>query len=136
MKFDIDRYCGSVQRLSLDGIDFDAFRSEPLPAWTLRCLRYMHDIEHHTVCYLRDLLVTPIHQEPDVTAFLTLWAFEELWHGEAIGAVLTAHDEPAGPARVVPLRRRRAAAERWKPLVHSSAAVDRYSSPALVTAAA
>lgn len=61
MKFDIDRYRASVQRLSLDGIDFDAFRSEPLPGWALRCLRYMHDIEHHTVCYLRDLLVTPIH---------------------------------------------------------------------------
>ena len=67
----------------------------------------MHDIEHHTVCYLRDLLLTPAHRDPDVTSFLACWVFEELWHGEAIGAVLRAHGEPAGAARVGRLRQRR-----------------------------
>ena len=51
----------------------------------LRCLRYMHDVEHHTVCYLRDLLVDPAPTtRPGMTAFLTFWACEEFWHGEAI----------------------------------------------------
>ena len=48
----------------------------------------MHDVEHHTVCYLRDLLVTPAHRDPEITTFLTMWTFEEFWHGEAIAAVL------------------------------------------------
>ncbi len=46
----------------------------------------MHDVEHHTVCYLRDLLLTPAHQDPEITSFLSCWVFEEMWHGEAIGA--------------------------------------------------
>ena len=56
----------------------------------------MHDIEIHTSCYLRNLLNTKAHHDPDITKFMTMWNFEELWHGEAIAEVLRAHDEPAG----------------------------------------
>ena len=66
----------------------------------------MHDVEFHTVCYLRDVLATPAHQDPDVTTFLTLWNLEELYHGEALGAVLAAHDQLAGAERVRCTRRR------------------------------
>ena len=58
----------------------------------------MHDVELHTICYLRDLLVTPAHNDPDVTTFLSCWAYEELWHGEALGDVLAAHGRPSGAA--------------------------------------
>jgi hypothetical protein len=105
VSFDIDAYSRRTARLDLDGIDFASFRREPLDGETLRCLRYMHDVEHHTVCYLRDLLVTRAHRDPTMTTFLTFWAFEEHWHGEAIGQVLTAHGEPANGARVAPMRR-------------------------------
>ena len=57
---------------------------------------YMHDIECHTICYLRDLLVTSAHRDPEITTFLTFWSFEEYWHGEAIATVLRAHGEPPG----------------------------------------
>ena len=66
----------------------------------------MHDVEHHTVCYLRDLLLTPAHQDPEITSFLSCWVFEEMWHGEAIGAVLEAHGEEAGAPRIAALRQR------------------------------
>ena len=72
----------------------------------MRCLRYMHDVEHHTVCYLRDLLVTRAHDDPVITSFLTMWAYEEFWHGEAIGKVLRAHDEIAGRPRIDAARAR------------------------------
>src|SRR4029079_8209676 len=87
----------------------DAFHTHRLDADVLRCLRYMHDIELHTVCYLRDLLVTSAHRDPEITTFLTFWSYEEYWHGEAIATVLRAHDEPAGAARVRQLRRTRLA---------------------------
>lgn len=48
----------------------------------------MMDIESHTVIYLRDLLATRAAFEPDVTAFLSCWAYEELWHGEAFSRFL------------------------------------------------
>jgi hypothetical protein len=109
----IDSYKRRAARLDLAAIDFDDFRDQPLPEDALRCLRYMHDVEHHTVCYLRDLLLTPAHRDPDVTSFLACWVFEELWHGEAIGEVLAAHGEIAGAPRIATLRQRR----RWRDAV-------------------
>src|ERR1700722_9490447 len=106
MRTTIDSYKSRAGRLDLTGIDFDDFKDEPLAPGALRSLRYMHDVEHHTVCYLRDLLLTPAHQDPEITSFLSCWVFEEMWHGEAIGAVLEAHGEAAGAPRIAALRQR------------------------------
>jgi hypothetical protein len=122
MRLDLDRYAAQAGRLDLTGIDFGAFRDRPLDAASLRCLRYMHDVEHHTVCYLRDLLVTPAHRDPRVTTFLTVWSFEEMWHGEAIGRVLTAHGDIAGRPRVARMRRCLGARDRLAPAVHAAGA--------------
>jgi len=106
MRTTIDSYRKRAGRLDLEGINFDDFKDQPLPAAALRSLRYMHDVEHHTVCYLRDLLLTPAHQDPEITSFLSCWVFEEMWHGEAIGQVLEAHGEQAGAPRIAALRQR------------------------------
>lgn len=104
--FDIDRYSQSVGRLDTDDIAFDAFADRPLSPAALRCLRFMHDVECHTSCYLRNLLNTKAHHDPEITKFLTMWNYEELWHGEAIAEVLRAHDEPGGSVRVAAMRQR------------------------------
>ena len=106
MAFDLETYKRITDRLDLDGIDFDAFRDQPLAPEHLRCIRFMHDVEMHTSCYLRNLLNTKAHHDPEVTTFLTLWNFEELWHGEALAKVLEAHGEVAGAARVGTMRQR------------------------------
>ena len=90
MTFDIATYRTHSEKLDLEDIDFGSFRDQPLSPEALRCLRYMHDVENHTVCYLRDVLVTRAHRDPDLTSFLTLWNYEEFWHGDAIGRVLAA----------------------------------------------
>jgi hypothetical protein len=77
----------------------------------------MHDVEHHTVCYLRDLLVTPLHKDPTITTFLSIWAYEEHWHGEALGEVLKAHGEPGNEDRVTPLRSALGVKDRIRPIV-------------------
>lgn len=118
---DVDTYLDRAQRLDTAGIDFEDFRRNPLSGDVLRCLRYMHDVECHTVCYLRDLLVTPAHRDPEVTTFLTLWNYEELFHGEAIAAVLRAHDEPAGRLRVSRHRRQMGPKDRLAPFIHGLA---------------
>jgi rubrerythrin len=92
MAFDIDKFTSTSVNVNWSDLDFDEFRTNPLPPSTLRALRYMCDIEYHTVCYLRDLLVTPSHKEEEVSAFMTMWNREEFWHGEALAAVLAAHD--------------------------------------------
>ena len=116
MSFDAATYQRLSARLATEDIDFSAFRRRPLGADALRCLRYMHDVESHTVCYLRDVLVTRAHRDPDVTSFLTLWNYEEFWHGDAIGRILAEHDEAAGTTRIAALRQRLPTADRWRPL--------------------
>ncbi|MHB1446628.1 MAG: ferritin-like domain-containing protein [Acidimicrobiales bacterium] len=116
MEFDIEAYKTKTERLRWDDLDFGTFRSNPLPEWALRCLRYMHDVEFHTACYLRDLLCSPAHADPDVTAFLSFWVFEEYWHGEALSAVLAAHGEAHGAKRVGIVRRRLGLADKLRPI--------------------
>jgi hypothetical protein len=94
----------------------EAFAERPLDEGALRCIRFMHDVEYHTVCYLRDLLVSPAHGDPEVTSFLSFWVYEEFWHGEALAEVLTRHGEPAGNGRVEAMRRRLGVSERLRPL--------------------
>ena len=106
MTFDLDTYKRITGPLDVDDIDFQAFREQPLAPEHLRCLRYMHDVEQHTSCYLRNLLNTKAHHDPEITTFLTLWNHEEYWHGEALARVLEAHDEPGGPSRVADMRQR------------------------------
>jgi hypothetical protein len=106
-------------RLDTSDIDFGSFRNRPLDEATLRCLRYMHDIEGHTMCYLRDVLVTRAHKEPELTAFMACWAYEEHWHGEAIAKVLDAHGEPNARARLEALRKRISRRDSARPLVFS-----------------
>ncbi|MEZ5190465.1 MAG: ferritin-like domain-containing protein [Schumannella sp.] len=91
MAFDIDKYTANSAPVGWGDLDFDEFERNPLPETTLRTLRYMCDVEYHTVCYLRDLLTTPSHKEPEVGAFMTMWNREEFWHGEALSAVLGRH---------------------------------------------
>ncbi len=116
MRFDIDSYQRHSGKLAVDDIDFSRFHDQPLTPEALRCLRYIHDVENHTVCYLRDLQVTRAHRDPEVTSFLTLWNYEEFWHGEAIATILAAHDEAAGKGRVAALRQRLPRRDAWKPL--------------------
>jgi hypothetical protein len=44
--------------------------------------------------------------DPEITSFLTMWNFEEYWHGEALAKVLAAHGEPAATQRVAVMRQR------------------------------
>ena len=115
--FDIDTYLEVGGRLDVSDLDLRGpFVARPLDDATLRCLRYMHDIENHTVCYLRDVLVTRAHRDPDITTFLTMWNYEEHWHGSALASVLEAHGEEAGRTRTSQIRAVQRPASRLRPL--------------------
>ncbi|HXQ43392.1 MAG TPA: hypothetical protein VN816_02045 [Acidimicrobiales bacterium] len=121
MSIDIDTLVRRSARLQVEDLDLGAFTAQPLDPDTLRCLRYMHDVEGHTVCYLRDMLVTSAHRDPAVTAFLTCWSYEEHWHGDAIGRVLDAHGQPAGQSRLSEMRRRLPRRDALRPMVFNLA---------------
>jgi rubrerythrin len=102
---DLSKYLRASKKLDLEGIDFEAVPNHPLSREEIRCLTYMMDIETHTVIYLRDLLTTPAASDPDVTAFLSLWVYEEFWHGEALSRFLQAAGERFTPDRTAEIRR-------------------------------
>jgi rubrerythrin len=86
--FDLDRYLRASKRVDLSGVDWERVGDHPLSEAEARCLAYMMDIESHTAIFLRDLLATRAAFDPDVTAFLSCWVYEELWHGEAFSRFL------------------------------------------------
>lgn len=122
MSFDVASYVDSAQRVRDDDVDYTAFRDRPLSDAALRVLQYMSDVETHTICYLRDLLVTPSHKDPEVTAFLTMWAYEEYWHGEVLDRVLAAHERPGGAQRARDVRLAQGLGDKLAPILQSSAA--------------
>jgi len=87
-EFDLDRYLRASGRVDLSAVDWDRIREHPVRPDEARCLTYMMDIESHTVVFLRDLLATRASFDPEVTAFLSCWVYEELWHGEAFSRFL------------------------------------------------
>ena len=99
IEFDLDRYLRASKKLDLSGLDWDDIPNHPLTDGDVMCMHYMMDIETHTVIYLRDLLATRAAHDPQVTAFLSCWVYEELWHGEAFSDFLRAYgiEVPAEP---------------------------------------
>jgi len=86
--FDLDRYLRASKRVDLTGLAWDRIAEDPISASEARVLAYMMDIESHTVIFLRDLLATRSALDPEITAFLSCWIYEELWHGEAFSRFL------------------------------------------------
>src|SRR2546430_67322 len=93
-RLDLDTYVSRSRALDLTGIAWDDVPRYPLPAEAVRTLRYMQDIEAHTIIYLRTLLSTRALDDPEVATFLACWFYEETFHGRALARFLEAagHD--------------------------------------------
>src|SRR3954454_11179133 len=118
VEFDLDRYLRNSKKVDLTGMDWSRIPDHPLADGDVMCLHYMMDIETHTVIYLRDLLATRVAADPQITAFLSCWVYEELWHGEAFSDFLRSYGielpaEPKLPDGSTPMPTRR---NRWREL--------------------
>jgi rubrerythrin len=86
--FDLDKYLRTSKRVDLSSVQWERMHEVPLLPEEARAIAYMMDIETHTAIFLRDLLATRAAAEGDVSAFLSCWAYEEYWHGEAFSRFL------------------------------------------------
>src|SRR5437588_7911749 len=75
--FDLDRYLRASKKLDLSHLDWDDIPNHPLSDGDVMSMHYMMDIETHTVIYLRDLLATRAANDPQITAFLACWVYED-----------------------------------------------------------
>jgi hypothetical protein len=95
--FDLDAYVARSGALPLDAIAWDEVPRHPLPPDAARAMRFMQDIESHTIIYLRSLLATRAVDDPDVATFLACWLHEETFHGIALRRFLEAAGHPTPP---------------------------------------
>jgi rubrerythrin len=101
-----EAYASRSRALDLSDIPWDEVPRHPLPPDAVRTLRYMQDIEGHTIVYLRELLATRAIDDPEVATFLACWFYEETAHARGLARFL----EAAGHA---PIRRQRSV-ETWR----------------------
>src|SRR6266513_77766 len=95
--FDLEAYVARSRAVDLSAIPWDEIPRHPLSTETIRTLRYMQDIESHTIIYLRSLLATRAIDDPEVSMFLACWLYEETFHGIALARFLEAAGHPMGP---------------------------------------
>jgi len=99
--FNLDAYLARSKAIDLSAIAWSEVPHHPVPAEAIRTLRYMQDIESHTIIYLRSLLATRAIDDPEVAAFLACWLYEETFHGIGLARFLEAAGHPQ-PPRTVP----------------------------------
>jgi tRNA isopentenyl-2-thiomethyl-A-37 hydroxylase MiaE len=90
MAFDIERFLELSKAVDTSDLDWDYIRRVGVTDEEARALRYMADVESHTIIYLRDLLSGHTARDPEITSFLSCWVYEELNHGRAINKFLSA----------------------------------------------
>lgn len=92
--FDLDAYLSRSRAVDLASIAWDRVPEHPLPHDAVRALRYMQDIESHTIVYLRALLDTRAIDDPEVATFLACWVYEETFHGIALARFVRSAGHP------------------------------------------
>ena len=97
--FDLNGYLSRSRAVDVSDVRWDDVPRYPLPAAARRTLRYMQDIEGHTIMYLRELLSTRAVDDPEVSTFLACWIYEETFHGRVLERFLTAAGESVSPRR-------------------------------------
>lgn len=90
VQFDIEKYLTHSKKVDVSDLDFSRAAMYPLSQAEKRCLTYMMDIESHTIVFLKGILSTCAIRDPETTAFLSCWAYEEFFHGRTIKKLLEA----------------------------------------------
>jgi hypothetical protein len=91
------RFIGGSGPIDLEGIDWDAIDSHPIPEDVLRVLAYMQDVESHTVVFPRTFFSQRALEDPYVGPFLVCWLYEEGMHGRALSRFLQCAGRPVVP---------------------------------------
>lgn len=104
MGFDLQNYLATSRAVETSDLDWAEATAHPVSRDEIRCLTYMMDIESHTIMYLRDLLNSRAVADPDISAFLACWVYEESYHGRAFERFLNEVGAPVATDRVTEIR--------------------------------
>lgn len=99
VEFSLERFIERSGAVELDDLDWDEARRVGITDQEDKILRYMSATESYTILYMRDLIVGHSVKDPEITSFLSVWVYEELWHGRAIDKFLNAAGRPVDKDR-------------------------------------
>lgn len=84
----LERYTDYSEKIDTSDIDWKSAGVAGLTEEEKFILTYFSDIESQTIMYLRDLLHTKAVEDPEVIGFLSMWNYEEYFHGQALARLL------------------------------------------------
>lgn len=91
---EFQRFIAASRPLDLQGIDWDAIPSRPVPEDILRILAYMQEVESHTVVFPRTIFSQRAVDDELIGTFLICWLYEEGMHGRALAKFLACAGHP------------------------------------------
>jgi rubrerythrin len=112
----ISRHVQHSDRVIYEDLDWNEARQAGLSADEVYILTYFSDIESQTIMYMRDILNTEGVLDPDVMSFLTIWNYEEFYHGQALAKLLEECGYPLAERRIETVRRKALITETLKRL--------------------
>src|SRR5580704_11056176 len=126
LQFDVERYVRLSRKVDISDLDLSQAAHYPISDEEIRALTYMTDIESHTIVYLRAILNTCAIEDPQTTAFLSCWAYEEFFHGHTLRQFLNAVGVPISATRIAEVQKATSLLEWLKEL--GSSVLCRFSS--------
>lgn len=97
-RFNIERFMEASNKLDLSDIEWDDVPKHRITPEGLRTLRYFLITEGSTFFYTKALMTTrSVIEEPDFPPFISVWMYEEEYHGRAFRRFLEAYGEPIAP---------------------------------------
>jgi rubrerythrin len=103
---ELERILKITHKLTIDDIDWEAAARAGLTEDEKFVLTYFSDIESQTIMYMRDLLHTSAVDDPDVIGFLSVWNYEEYFHGYALAKLLKVCGVDLEDERIASLKRK------------------------------
>jgi rubrerythrin len=126
LQFDVERYVRLSRKVDISDLDLSQAAHYPISDEEIRALTYVTDIESHTIVYLRAILNTCAIEDPQTTAFLSCWAYEEFFHGHTLRQFLNAVGVPISATRIAEVQKATSLVEWVKEL--GSSVLCRFSS--------
>ena len=89
--FDVERLIATSKKLEMSDIVWEDIPKYPLTESEVRTLTYMMDVESYTLVFLKELLTDAAMKDDELAGFLSVWGYEEYFHGWSLKKFLRAY---------------------------------------------
>lgn len=101
---DTNRYLDHSAKIEIGDLNWVEAKQAGLTEEERFILTYFADIEGQTIYYLRDLLNTKVSRDPDSISFLSMWNYEEYFHGRTLSRLLAECGHSLSQTRLAEVR--------------------------------